>query len=85
MRSKLHGKDTSPIELNITQFGIWLYIQDQEYFLPHEKYPFFQDATINDIYNLELLHEIHLYWPKLDVDLSIDILKNPHHFPLISK
>lgn len=79
------GKNIFPIELNITQFGIWLTVHDQEYFLPHEEYPFFKNATINDIYDVELLHGAHLYWSKLDVDLSVDILKNPHHFPLIAK
>lgn len=84
MRSSLPGKNISSVELNITQFGIWLYVHDQEYFLPHEEYPFFRDASIKDIYHLELLHDDHLYWPKLDIDLNIDILKNPHQFPLIA-
>lgn len=79
------GKNISPVELNITQFGIWLYVQDEEYFLPHEEYPFFKKASIADIYDLELLHGTHLYWPKLDIDLSVEVLKNPHHFPLIAK
>lgn len=34
------GKNISPVELNITQFGIWLCVHDQEYFLSHEKYLF---------------------------------------------
>lgn len=24
----------------------------------------------------------HLYWPDIDVDLSVDIIKNPDRFPL---
>jgi hypothetical protein len=29
--------------------------------------------------------ENHLYWPELDVDLSVDSLRNPQAFPLVSK
>ncbi|HAB99427.1 MAG TPA: hypothetical protein DCE71_06365 [Parachlamydiales bacterium] len=85
MKSAALGKNTSPIEITITKFGLWLYINDEEFFLPYEDHPFFKNATLNDIYNIELLHKEHLYWPTLDVDLSISILKNPSHFPVIAK
>ena len=84
MKSTALGKSTSPIEITITQFGLWLCIHDQEFFLAYKDHPFFRDATINAVYNVELLHKEHIYWPDLDVDLSVSILKNPHHFPLIA-
>ncbi len=71
------------VEITITRFGLWLHVNDAEYFLPYEEYPYFQKAVVRDIYNVELLHDTHLYWPELDVDLSLEILKNPHNFPLI--
>ena len=85
MPSKQTGKNTSEIELNINQNGVWLYMYDNEYFLPYDDYPFFKEARIKDIYQIELLHQSHLHWPTLDIDLSLDILKNPERFPLISK
>ena len=85
MKSSALGKNTSPIEITITRFGLWLCFEEQEYFLPYEEYPFFKKATINDIYHVELQHKDHLYWPNIDVDLNTAILSNPHHFPLISK
>lgn len=85
MKSQQVGKNISEVELNITQNGIWLYVHDHEYFLSYDDYPFFQDAKIKDIYHIELLHQTHLYWPILDIDLSIDVLRNPEQFPLISK
>jgi hypothetical protein len=27
----------------------------------------------------------HLYWPQLDVDLSVDSIRHPENFPLVSK
>ncbi len=85
MKSKKRGKSNSPIEINITQFGLWIYLHDQEFFLSYKDHPFFQDATISNIFNVELHHKTHLYWPNLDVDLSVEIIKNPHRFPLIAE
>ena len=85
MSSSPLGNNTSPVEINITRFGLWLCLYDEEFFLSYEEYPFFKNASIPDVYNVELHHTHHIYWPALDVDLSTDILKNPHHFPLISR
>jgi len=41
------------------------------------------EAKISDIYNVELLHGIHLRWPALDVDLNLGALENPEKYPLI--
>lgn len=60
MRSQARGKNISQVELNITKFGVWLYVNHQEYFLPHDEFPFFKKATLNDIYNLKLIHGTHL-------------------------
>jgi hypothetical protein len=85
MKSNRRGKDTSLVEITITKCGIWLCVEDQEFFLAYEEYPFFQKAVIQDVYNIEFLHHTHLYWPDLDVDLSLEILKNTHNFPLVDR
>ncbi len=84
MKLAKRGKSISAIDINLTQFGMWLCLSDEEFFLSYEDYPFFKTAKVNDIYQVELHHKNHLYWPNLDVDLSVDILKNPHHFPLLA-
>lgn len=77
--------NTSEIEiLNISIHGIWLYVRGKEYFLPHQEYPWFQNARLSEIHNVQLLHGKHLYWPELDVDLSINSLENPEKYPLVS-
>lgn len=85
MKSPALGKSISPDEITITQFGLWLCVHDEEFFLPYKDHPYFKKAQLNNIYNIELLHGEHLYWPELDVDLSLSILKNPRQFPLISQ
>ncbi len=67
------------------KFGIWIFIDEQEYFLPYDKFPWFADATVKQIFNVRRLSDIHFYWEDLDVDLSIDIIKNPEKYPLIAK
>jgi hypothetical protein len=57
-------------------------VRDKEYFLPYDEYPWFREAKVRDVLNVRLLHEDHLHWPKLDVDLSVESLENPERFPL---
>ncbi len=85
MKSLKSGKSTSVSVENITQFGIWMFVNGKEYFLSYEDYPFFEDQTIKSIQNVKLLHGFHLFWPDLDVDLEIDNLENPEKYPLKSK
>jgi len=83
MRLKKLGKSILNIELNTSIFGIWLLVNNIEYFLPYKDYPWFHDAKIFDIYQVELLHNTHLYWPTLDIDLDLESLDNLEQYPLI--
>jgi hypothetical protein len=85
MRSLKSGKGTSVSVENITQFGIWMFVNGKEYFLSYEDYPYFEDQTVKSIQNVKLLHGFHLFWPDLDVDLEIDNLENTEKYPLKSK
>lgn len=86
MKSKKHGKNTSDIEIShISIHGIWVSVAESEYFLPFEQYPWFKNASISDIQNIQLLHTHHLRWPDLDLDLDLDSLKNPEFYPLLYK
>ena len=76
----------SSVEIsNINIHGVWVSIGQTEYFLPFAEYPWFKNANISQVLNVQLLHENHLYWPQLDVDLEIGCLENPQQYPLISK
>ncbi len=49
----------------ISQFGIWIYVGDTEYFLSYDDFPWFKTARVSEIMNLKLVHEDHLEWPDL--------------------
>lgn len=84
MRSPAPGKSTSPAEVqDISRNGIWLLVRGNEYFLTYADYPWFKDAKLAELYNLELIHRTHLHWPDLDVDLELESLQQPERYPLV--
>ena len=86
MKSSMLGKSTSRAEVqDISPHGIWLYAKGREFLLPFEEYPWFKDAKVSAIYNVRLVHQSHLHWPDLDVDLDIPALEHPERYPLVAK
>jgi hypothetical protein len=86
MKSATLGLNTSPVEVtNISRYGFWLMLEDEELFLPFSNFPWFQDAAVRKILNVELQSSNHLYWPELDVDLAVESIRYPDRFPLVSK
>jgi hypothetical protein len=86
MKSSSHGASTSEAEVtNIDGFGIWLLVDDREFFLPYRDYPWFRQATVDQILDVRLPSPDHLHWPALDVDLSLASLEHPDDFPLMAR
>lgn len=86
MKSAKLGKRTSPVEVtNVSVHGFWILIENNEHFLSFEQFPWFRDAPIGRLVNVELPSAQHLYWPDLDVDLAVESIEFPERFPLISK
>lgn len=80
------GTTTSTAEVtNISQHGFWVLLDEKELFLPFDEFPWFRDATVDAILNLERPHGGHLHWPTLDVDLSVDSIEHPERYPLRAK
>ena len=67
---------------NISNHGIWVLVNGQEFFMPFTEFPWFLKATVEQIYNLEFFHGHHLHWPALDIDIDVEALKNPESYPL---
>jgi hypothetical protein len=79
-----HGTGTLAVEVtNISQHGIWLILHDKEYYLPYSDFPWFRNARVSEILAVELLHDFHLQWPALDVDLEMASLDDPSRYPLV--
>lgn len=86
MKSKPNGKNISGVEvLNVSPHGFWLLVKENEYFLDFDLFPWFRSASIGELFDVQLLHEEHLFWKELDVDLDLDSIRNPEKYPLVAK
>ncbi|NML14477.1 DUF2442 domain-containing protein [Azohydromonas caseinilytica] len=79
------GTTTSAVEVtHISRHGFWVLLGDEELLLPFEKFPWFKQATVEQILDVERPTANHLYWPSLDVDLAVDSIRRPEQFPLVA-
>ena len=86
MSSQTLGKPISDIEVtNISTHGIWMIVRNEEHFLSYEDFPWFKDAPVRKILNVQEPSPNHFHWPDLDIDISLDIINNPETFPLKAK
>ena len=83
MKFSTQGKDVSKIEvLNISKHGIWLATRDHELFISFKEFPWFQDATVRKLMNVEQRTPTCLHWPDLAIDLAVESVRC---FPLLSQ
>lgn len=80
------GTTTSVAEVtHVSRHGFWLLLGSEELLVPFEQFPWFKNATIEQLSAVEWPTENHLYWPQLDADLSVESIRNPAAFPLVAK
>ena len=86
MKLRELGQSGLKVEVtNISSHGIWLLTREKELFLSYEDFPWFKEAPVKKILNVEEPMIGHFYWPELDVDLSLEIIEHPERFPLKAK
>ncbi|MBW8073155.1 MAG: DUF2442 domain-containing protein [Ferrovum sp.] len=80
------GASALEIEVSlVSNKGFWLLLGNEEFFVAYTEFPWFKQATVEQITTIEQPSLNHLYWPMLDVDLAVESIRNPALFPLISK
>lgn len=62
----------------------WLLLGDEELAVPFAEFPWFKKATIEQLADVQRPTQDHLYWPQLDIDLSVESIRQPEAFPLVS-
>ena len=79
------GTVTSQVEVtNVSVHGFWLLLGAEELAVPFAAFPWFKKATIEQLSDVQRPTPHHLYWPQLDVDLSVESIRDPAAFPLVS-
>jgi len=86
MTSALPGASTLDVEVtNVSTHGFWVMLGTEELFVPFAQFPWFKDAPIAKLANVERPQQHHLYWPDLDIDLAVESIRHPEKFPLVSR
>ena len=82
----MHGTVTSVAEVtHVSKHGFWLLLDSEELLVPFEQFPWFKKAMIEQLSEVLWPTPDHLYWPQLDADLSVQSIRDPAAFPLVSK
>ena len=74
-----------PEVTHVSKHGFWMLLDTEELLVPFEHFPWFKKATIEQLSDVQWPTENHLYWPQLDIDLSIESIRKPSAFPLVAK
>jgi hypothetical protein len=69
----------------VSKHGFWLLLDNEELLVPFAEFPWFKRATIEQLTDVEWPSQNHLYWPQLDVDLSVESIRRPEEFPLVAR
>lgn len=82
----MSGISTVEVEVtNVSAHGLWVLLGDEEHHVAFSDFPWFKKATIEQLSDVQRPTENHLYWPQLDIDLSVESLRDPAAFPLVSR
>jgi hypothetical protein len=79
----MHGIGTSGVELtHVFPQGLWILVDGEELLLSFQDFPWFRNASIQELSRIERVTADHVRWPGLDVDLCLDSIRHPQNYPL---
>jgi hypothetical protein len=61
---------------SINKLGFWLQFGAEELYLSFDEFPRFQHATVAQITRVVCASSSRVYWPELDLDLTLDTIRN---------
>ena len=68
---------------NISPFGFWVLLDDEEFFIDFKQYPSFYNAKISEINDFTIDAMGNFHWESLDVDIEKDAIEHPEKYPLV--
>ena len=82
MNSEPRGLNTSDVEItNVSRHGVWMLVRGRELFMSYEDFPWFMEAPIGKVLNVQEPTLGHFHWPELDIDLGLETIEHPGRFP----
>ena len=77
--------NTSRAEVtSISRRGVEIRVDGESNFLSFETFPWFVDAPVSEVFEVEMAGPGHLHWPALDIDIDVESIDHPERFPLTS-
>jgi hypothetical protein len=76
---------SAAVVTHVSRHCFWLLLGNEELAVPFVQFPWFKQSTIEQLSNVLWPSPDHLYWPDIDVDLSVESIRNPLAFPLVSR
>jgi Protein of unknown function (DUF2442) len=81
----IRRRSALPEVTHISSHGVWLLLGEEELFPAYSDFPWFREAPIGKVLEVERPGVDHLYWPALDIDLSVESIRHPDRYPLLSR
>ena len=82
----MHGIPSSDVEVtNVSGHGMWILTGGKELFMSFDDFPWFREATIGELTDVEEIRTGHFRWAALDVDLDIKSIEDPERYPLVAE
>ena len=66
-----------PKVTHISKHVMWLALGKEELLIAFERFTQFKQATVAQLSDIQQPHLGQLYWPQLDVDVSVESLRKP--------
>ncbi|MBD9358646.1 DUF2442 domain-containing protein [Methylomonas sp. EbA] len=69
----------------MSSHGLWLKTRENTLYMAYDDFPWFKNQSLQIIYQVEEPSPDHFYWPEIDVDLTIEMIKHPDRHLLQAK
>jgi hypothetical protein len=67
----------------VDAIGLWLLVGDREYLIPFADYPQFREARVEQVFAVRMISPQQMRWETLDIDVELEALTMPEHYPLV--
>jgi hypothetical protein len=65
--------------------GLCVVLGDESLAVSFSEFPWFRHATVAQLSDVRRPTADHLYWPQLDIDLSVASIRDPSSHPLMAR
>lgn len=68
---------------SITNKGIWILVNDKEYFIQFKDFPMLTKIPVDKIFAVDFYPPEHLRWDEFDIDIELSSIENAEKYPNI--